>query len=84
VSPINSLFILDKRILVPLDNIKPNKENELDLVDALNEYAKSNRIETRLVNGSWIDAASSFDNLLNAGLLVANHGANKLPNFEGT
>jgi len=71
------LFSLNEKIFEFIDATTPNSKNELEVVDALRRYLKSKRPRVEIINGYWIDAASSFDNLLQASMLVKENGANK-------
>ena len=72
------LFSLNEKIFEFIDATTPNSKNELEIVDALRRYLKSKRPKVEIINGYWIDAASSFDNLLRASMLVKENGANKV------
>ena len=72
------IFMLPWYFCDYIDKIIPNFKNEIDIVDALREYIKANKIKANIIKGYWVDAASSFDNLLEASILVKNNGVNKV------
>lgn len=75
---LTGLFVLNSTFFKYIDKIKPNAKNEIDIVDALRLYIEVHRTEATIVEGFWIDMASSYDNLLAAACFVKKHGVNKL------
>jgi len=69
------IFIFAQTIFKYISCIQPNSIGELDIVDALNIATQELWVEE--LQGYWIDAASSFDNLLKASSLVKEKKANK-------
>lgn len=66
---IPGLYICDSQVTKFAKSLKPSKRGELEIVDLLKCYLKSNNLDVRKIRGQWIDAGT-FESLLKANLLA--------------
>jgi glucose-1-phosphate thymidylyltransferase len=64
------IYMYDNRVFDFVKNLKPSDRGELEVTDLNNYYLKDGTLECKLIN-FWIDAGTSYDELLKAGNLVA-------------
>lgn len=64
------VYIYDKRVFSFIKNLKPSKRGELEVTDLNNLYLKEGTLKCKLIDW-WIDAGTSYDELLRANNLVA-------------
>jgi glucose-1-phosphate thymidylyltransferase len=64
------VYIYDKRVFSFIKKLKPSARGELEVTDLNNEYLKEGTLKCKLINW-WIDAGTSYDELLRANNLVA-------------
>lgn len=64
------IYIYDKRVFSFIKNLKPSARGELEVTDLNNQYLKEGTLKCKLINW-WIDAGTSYDELLRANNLVA-------------
>lgn len=57
-------YIFDNDVFSFIDKLVPSKRNELEIVDAVNEYIKQGRSQYEIVKGFWSDVGT-FDSLMN-------------------
>lgn len=63
------IYMYDNQVFQFLENLKPSKRGELEVTDLNNLYVKENLMECQLIDW-WIDAGTSYDELLRANNLV--------------
>ncbi len=64
------IYIYDQRVFSFIKNLKPSKRGELEVTDLNNRYVQEGTMECKIINW-WVDAGTSFDELLRANNLVA-------------
>jgi glucose-1-phosphate thymidylyltransferase len=64
------VYIYDKRVFSFIKKLKPSARGELEVTDLNNQYLKEGTLKCKLINW-WIDAGTSYDELLRANNLVA-------------
>jgi glucose-1-phosphate thymidylyltransferase len=64
------VYIYDKRVFSFIEKLKPSARGELEVTDLNNLYLKEGTLKCKLINW-WIDAGTSYDELLRANNLVA-------------
>lgn len=64
------IYMYDKEVFSLIKNLKPSARGELEVTDLNNFYLKKDILECKLIDW-WIDAGTSFDELLKANNLVA-------------
>jgi glucose-1-phosphate thymidylyltransferase len=66
---ITGLYFFDNKVIKLAKTLKPSKRNELEIVDLLNKYKKSNQLKYELLGrgGAWLDTGSikNFHNTSN-------------------
>lgn len=65
------IYMYDTRVYDVIKNLKPSKRNELEVTDLNNVYLKEDSLTCEIMDGWWIDAGTSYDELLRANNLVA-------------
>lgn len=65
------IYMYDTRVYEFIRNLKPSKRNELEVTDLNNMYLKEGTLTCEIMEGWWIDAGTSYDELLRANNLVA-------------
>ena len=60
---ITGLYFFDNKVVDYTKNLKPSKRKEIEIVDLLNKYKKSNKLSARFISrgGAWLDAGSIED-----------------------
>jgi len=64
------IYMYDTRMFEFIDQLSPSQRGELEVTDLHNSYVREGTLECRLLDW-WIDAGSSYDELLRANNLVA-------------
>ena len=64
------IYMYDDQVFQFLENLMPSKRGELEVTDLNNLYVKKGLMECRLIDW-WIDAGTSYDELLRANNLVS-------------
>lgn len=64
------VYMYDSRVFSFIKNLAPSKRGELEVTDLNNQYVKEGTMTCKLLDW-WIDAGTSFDELLRANNLVA-------------
>jgi len=64
------VYMYDKRVFSFIKKLKPSARGELEVTDLNNQYLKEGTLKCQLIDW-WIDAGTSFDELLKANNLVA-------------
>lgn len=64
------IYMYDNRVFDFIDRLKPSARGELEVTDLNNFYVKEGTLSCELLNW-WIDAGTSYDELLRANNLVA-------------
>ena len=66
---VTGLYFFDDKVVNFCKTLKPSKRNELEIVDLLNKYKKSNRLTAEIIGrgGAWLDTGSieSFNDTAN-------------------
>ncbi len=65
------IYMYDTRVYSFIKKLKPSKRNELEVTDLNNIYLKEGTLSCEIIEGWWIDAGTSYDELLRANNLVA-------------
>ena len=65
------IYMYDRRVFDFIKNQKHSKRGELEVTDLNNNYVKEGTMICRILSGWWVDAGTSFDELLKANILVA-------------
>ena len=57
---VTGLYFFDNKVINYSKNLKPSKRNEIEIVDLLNKYKKSNKLSFELIGrgGAWLDTGS--------------------------
>tara|TARA_Y200000002_G_scaffold371504_1_gene368210 strand:+ start:5064 stop:5930 length:867 start_codon:yes stop_codon:yes gene_type:complete len=60
---VTGLYFFDNNVIRYSKSLKPSKRNELEIVDLLNKYKKTNRITAEFLGrgGAWLDTGSIDD-----------------------
>ena len=64
------VYMYDKRVFSFIKKLKPSARGELEVTDLNNQYLKEGTLKCQLIDW-WIDAGTSYDELLRANNLVA-------------
>ena len=64
------IYMYDKRVFAFIKNLKPSKREELEVTDLNNMYVEEGSMGCEILDW-WIDAGTSFDELLRANTIVA-------------
>lgn len=65
------IYMYDERVFDFVKNLSPSARGELEVTDLNNLYVKEGTVTCELLDDWWVDAGSSFDELLRANNLVA-------------
>jgi len=60
----------DQTVFEKIQNLSPSQRGELEVTDLNNLYLKDHQVKCELIDW-WIDAGTSYDELLRANNLVA-------------
>lgn len=66
------IYMYDKRVFDFIRNQKTSKRGELEVTDLNNNYVKEGTLMCKILSSWWVDAGTSFDELLKANTIVAN------------
>jgi glucose-1-phosphate thymidylyltransferase len=61
----------DHQVYELIRKLKPSARNELEVTDLNNEYVRLGNMTCEIMEGWWVDAGTSFEELLRANNLVA-------------
>lgn len=76
---VTGCYLYEAAIFDIVRTLEPSKRGELEITDVNNAYISRGQLQYEIVDGYWADCGDSFESYLTAGNLVAQHGANKLP-----
>ncbi len=65
------IYLYDERVFSFMDRLSPSGRGELEITDLNNIYVSEGTMRCELLDGYWIDAGTSHDELLEANLKVA-------------
>jgi glucose-1-phosphate thymidylyltransferase len=72
------IYFYDQTVFEKIRRLKPSGRGELEITDVNNFYIAEAKLTFQMLDGWWTDAGT-FESLLRANLLVAETGANKVP-----
>jgi glucose-1-phosphate thymidylyltransferase len=72
------IYLYDKTVFEKIRRLKPSGRGELEITDVNNFYIEEGKLSYEILEGWWTDAGT-FESLLRANNLVAETGANKMP-----
>jgi glucose-1-phosphate thymidylyltransferase len=75
------IYLYDASVFQKIRRLKPSGRGELEITDVNNFYIEEGNLTYEILDGWWTDAGT-FESLLRANNLVAETGANKMPNAE--
>lgn len=67
------IYMYDGRVFDFIKKLRSSKRGELEVTDLNNFYVKEGTMTCRVLNGWWVDAGTSYDELLRANMLVAKY-----------
>lgn len=73
------VYLYDTSVFEKIRRLKPSGRGELEITDVNNFYIQDGTLTYEVLDGWWTDAGT-FESLLRASNLVAETGANKMPN----
>ena len=65
------VYMYDEQVFDFIKKQSPSKRGELEVTDLNNKYVKEGTMICKILTGWWVDAGTSFDELLKANILVA-------------
>lgn len=65
------IYMYDHRVFTLINKLKPSVRGELEVTDLNNFYVKEGTMTCKILDSWWVDAGTSFDELLKANVLVA-------------
>jgi len=65
------IYMYDNRVFDFIKKQKPSARGELEVTDLNNYYVTEGTMICKILSGWWVDAGTSFDELLRANILVA-------------
>ena len=71
------IYIYDETVFDRIRRLRPSARGELEITDVNNQYLEEGTLSYSVLEGWWTDAGT-FDSLLRANNLVAQHGANQV------
>jgi len=71
------VYFYDTRVFDMVKTLTPSGRGELEITDVNNGYLQLGELRHEQLTGYWADCGESFEMLLRANNLVAEHGANK-------
>jgi glucose-1-phosphate thymidylyltransferase len=71
------IYMYDYRVFDVIKTLERSERGELEITDVNNYYIRNNLMTYETLDGWWIDAGSSHDNLVQATQLVIKTNANK-------
>jgi glucose-1-phosphate thymidylyltransferase len=66
------IYLYDERVFSFMERLTPSARGELEITDLNNIYVSEGTMRCEVLDGYWIDAGTSHDELLEANLKVAN------------
>lgn len=72
------IYFYDKTVFQKIRRLTPSGRGELEITDVNNFYIQEGKLTYEMLDGWWTDAGT-FESLLRANTLVAETGANKMP-----
>ena len=75
---VTGIYFYDATVFEKIGRTKPSWRNELEITDVNNMYLEEKTLTHSILDGWWTDAGT-FESLLRATNLVAETGANKIP-----
>jgi len=75
---VTGIYFYDPSVFKKIRRLKPSGRGELEITDINNMYLEESTLHFSILEGWWTDAGT-FESLRRAGNLVAETGANKLP-----
>ena len=76
------IYLYDATVFQKIRRLKPSGRGELEITDVNNFYIEEGKLTYEILEGWWTDAGT-FESLLRANNLVAETGANKMPESAG-
>lgn len=67
------IYMYDGRVFDFIKRLRPSKRGEMEVTDLNNFYVKEGTMNCQILKGWWVDAGTSFDELLRANMLVAEY-----------
>jgi glucose-1-phosphate thymidylyltransferase len=65
------IYLYDERVFSFMDRLSPSRRGELEITDLNNVYVAEGSMRCEILDGWWIDAGTSHDELLAANVQVA-------------
>jgi len=65
------IYMYDERVWSFMDRLAPSSRGELEITDLNNVYVQEGSMRCETLDGYWIDAGTSHDELLSANIAVA-------------
>lgn len=65
------IFMYDERAFDFIKKLKPSARGEVEVTDLNNRYVKEGTMTCEILDDWWVDAGTSFDELLRANMIVA-------------
>jgi glucose-1-phosphate thymidylyltransferase len=65
------IYMYDGQVFDLIKNLKPSARGELEITDLNNLYVNQGTMTCEIMSDWWVDAGTSFDELLRANMLVA-------------
>ena len=65
------IYLYDERVFDFISELEPSPRGELEITDLNNRYVAEGTLECEVLDGYWIDAGTSHDELLAANVAVA-------------
>jgi glucose-1-phosphate thymidylyltransferase len=65
------IYLYDERVWSFIADLEPSARGELEITDLNNVYVREGSMRCEILDGYWIDAGTSHDELLSANLAVA-------------
>ena len=78
---VTGFYFYDATVFEKVKELKPSGRGELEITDVNNAYIREGSMTYDFLDGWWTDAGT-FDSLRRATNLVAENGANKMPQSE--
>ena len=72
------IYMYDATVFDVIQTLKPSDRGELEITDVNNHYIRQKTMEWDVLDGWWIDAGASPENLFRASELVRTTGANNM------
>ncbi|USN53941.1 MAG: NTP transferase domain-containing protein [Candidatus Nomurabacteria bacterium] len=67
------VYMYDSSVFEVVKTLQPSARGELEITDVNNHYIQQGTMSYQILRGWWGDGGESFDSLLQAGQLVADH-----------